>query len=55
MMEKLEDLLAYLRSLEAAPHRVLWGDMQLKAGEYPRVTLQLKLYTLSLEATWLRM
>lgn len=47
------DLLAYIRALENAPQRLLWGNMDLAAQEYPRTQLTLTVYTLSLEKSWL--
>lgn len=47
------DLLGYVRDLEQAPQRVLWGDLKLNAKAYPRVEMTLTVYTLSLDKTWL--
>lgn len=47
------DLLAYVRALENAPQRLLWGKMDLAAQEYPRSQLTLTVYTLSLGKSWL--
>lgn len=47
------DLLAYVRALENAPQRLLWGKMDLAAQEYPRSQLTLTVYTLSLDKSWL--
>lgn len=47
------DLLNYLTELESAPQRLLWGRMDLAVTEYPRSTLTLTVYTLSLEQSWL--
>lgn len=47
------ELLAYVRALENAPQRLLWGKMDLAAQEYPRSQLTLTIYTLSLEKSWL--
>ena len=47
------DLLTYLRALEAMPQRVLWGGMQLKVEQHPKAVLTLRLYTLSLDRSWL--
>lgn len=47
------DLLAYLSSLEGMPRHVLWGGMSLKAEQYPKVVLTVRLYTLSLDRGWL--
>jgi MSHA biogenesis protein MshJ len=47
------DLLAYAAQLEGLPARVLWNRTRIDATAYPRVTMTLTLYTLSLERTWL--
>jgi len=47
------DLVAYLEALEHMPRRVLWGGIGLKAEQYPRVVLTVRLYTLSLDRGWL--
>lgn len=47
------DLLAYAAQLERMPARVMWNRTHIDATEYPRVTMTLTLYTLSLERTWL--
>ena len=47
------DLLAYAAQLERMPTRVMWNRTRIDASEYPRVTMTLTLYTLSLERTWL--
>ena len=46
------DLLAYLRTLEASPQRLLWGSLQLKVLQHPQVLLTLHLHTLSTDAHW---
>ncbi len=46
------DLLSYLRALETMPH-VLWGGVQFKVEQHPRALLTLRLYTLSLDRSWL--
>lgn len=47
------DLLAWLQALEAMPQKVLWGGLQMKVEEHPQVVLTLRLYTLSLDRSWL--
>lgn len=49
------DLMRYVAALEASPWRMLWGDISLQAGVYPRSSLKLTLYTLSLDQAWLSM
>lgn len=48
------DLVAWLRAVEALPQRLLWGGVQFKVEQYPKATLTLRLYTLSLEHQWLQ-
>lgn len=47
------DLMHYASALEASPWHVLWGGMTLDATGYPKSTMTLTLYTLSLEKAWL--
>lgn len=47
------DLLDYLVQLETMPWQLFWGKAQLDASEYPKTTLTLTLYTLSLDKKWL--
>jgi len=47
------DLLAYVRDLERLPTQLYWGGLVLDATEYPRVSMKLTLYTLSLDRAWL--
>ncbi len=47
------ELLTYLTSVEQLPWHMLWGKIALHASDYPRVTLTLTLYTLSLNKAWL--
>ncbi len=47
------DLLNYLTSVEHLPWRVFWGGITMRAGDYPKTTLTLTLYTLSLNKAWL--
>lgn len=49
------DLLAYATRLEGQPLHVLWGRTRIDALAYPKVTMTLTLYTLSLERTWLQL
>lgn len=46
-------ILNYLAELERNPAKIFWGDLDLQAGAYPRVTLKITLYMLSPEKTWL--
>ncbi|TSA50733.1 MAG: MSHA biogenesis protein MshJ [Nitrosomonadales bacterium] len=47
------DLLHYVMALEASPWRTLWGNIGINVGAYPKSTLTLTLYTLSLDKIWL--
>lgn len=47
------DLLAYVRDLERLPTQLYWGGLELDAGAYPRVSMKLTVYTLSLDRAWL--
>ena len=46
------ELLGFLSSLEKQPWRMLWAETSLSA-EYPKARLRMKLYTLSLDPSWL--
>ena len=48
------DLTQYLMRLEGLPWQMFWGKAELKVEEYPKATLTLTLFTLSLDKTWLR-
>jgi MSHA biogenesis protein MshJ len=47
------DLLAYLSQLERMPTQLYWSSLDLDATRYPRSTLKLVVYTLSLDKRWL--
>lgn len=47
------DLYAYLRNMEKLP-RMYWGKAVLAVDEYPRSTLTLTVYTLSLDRVWIQ-
>jgi MSHA biogenesis protein MshJ len=47
------ELVAYVRALENAPQRLLWGQMELVTLDYPRSQLTLTVYTLSLDKSWM--
>jgi MSHA biogenesis protein MshJ len=49
------DLLAYLKTLEASPQRLLWGSLQLQVRQHPQVLLTLRLHTLSTDAHWVEL
>lgn len=46
-------LTQYLESLEKLPWHMFWGKVEMRAAEYPRVTLTITVYTLSMDRTWL--
>lgn len=47
------DLTLYLDALEKLSWQMYWGKAEMRVEEYPRVTLTITLYTLSMEKTWL--
>jgi MSHA biogenesis protein MshJ len=49
------DLLAYLEALERAPHRIYWRELELRTGVDGTPVTRLVFFTLSREATWLRL
>lgn len=49
------DMLKYMSELESMPWRLFWGKAKLEVDEYPKATLTLTLYTLSLDKKWLNL
>lgn len=47
------DLLAYARNLERLPQQLYWGALAIDAASYPKVSMKLTVYTLSLDPAWL--
>ena len=47
------DVVAYLLAVEALPQHILWGGLQLKVEQHPKVVVTLRLYTLSQDRSWL--
>jgi len=47
------DLLDYLAALERLPQRVFWDGFELNVVQYPESVLNLTIYTLSPEKSWL--
>ena len=47
------DMVDYMASLERLPTQLFWGQAQFAVEEFPRATVTLTLYTLSLDRTWL--
>ena len=49
------DMLNYMRELESLPEQVYWNKAKLTVIEYPKASLTLQLFTLSLEKKWLNL
>ncbi|MFJ7566544.1 MSHA biogenesis protein MshJ [Herminiimonas sp. NPDC097707] len=49
------DMMAYMKSLENMPWQLFWGNAELTVDEYPKATLTLTLFTLSLDKKWLNL
>lgn len=49
------ELTNYLTEMEALPWQLFWSKAKFSVDEYPRSTLTLTLYTLSLEKVWLNL
>lgn len=47
------ELLGYVRDLEKLPTQLYWSALDLDAASYPRLSMKLTVYTLSLDPTWL--
>jgi MSHA biogenesis protein MshJ len=47
------DLLAYLSELERLPTQLYWSSLSIDASRYPKHTMKLVVYTLSLDRAWL--
>ena len=47
------DVVTYLLAVEAMPQHILWGSLQLKVEQHPKVVVTLHLYTLSQDRNWL--
>lgn len=47
------DLLGYVRELEKLPTQLYWGALELDAAAYPKVSMKMTVYTLSLDPAWL--
>jgi len=47
------ELTQYLAALEKLPWRMYWGKAEMQVEEYPRITLTITLYTLSMDKAWL--
>jgi MSHA biogenesis protein MshJ len=49
------DMLQYMSELENMPWQLLWGRARLRVDEYPKATLTLTVFTLSLDKKWLNL
>lgn len=49
------DMIGYMAALEAMPTQLFWGRVQLEAETWPTSRLTLNLYTLSLDAKWMKL
>lgn len=47
------DMLDYLVDLESMPWQLFWSQVKLTVEEYPRTTLTITVFTLSLDKQWL--
>ena len=47
------DMIAYMEALERTPAQLFWGKADLSADAYPKASLTLTLYTLSLDQKWI--
>lgn len=49
------DMIGYLAALESLPTQLFWGRAQLETETWPASRLTLNLYTLSLDAKWMKL
>jgi MSHA biogenesis protein MshJ len=49
------DMVNYMAQLEAMPWQLFWGKAKLNVDDYPKATLTLTLFTLSLDKKWLNL
>jgi MSHA biogenesis protein MshJ len=49
------DMVQYMDTLESMPWQLFWSKAKLQVEEYPKSTLTLTLYTLSLDKKWLNL
>jgi MSHA biogenesis protein MshJ len=49
------DMIGYMAALESMPTQLFWGRAQLEAETWPNSRLTLTLYTLSLDAKWMKL
>lgn len=46
-------LLKYLKQLEQLPRKIIWEKVEISSDEYPKSTVRLQVYTLSLKEGWI--
>ncbi len=46
-------LLTYLRQLERLPRSMIWEEVEVETHKYPKATVRLQVYTLSLTEGWI--
>ena len=49
------DMVAYMAALEAMPVQLFWGKASMSVDDYPRASLTLTVYTLSLDKKWMKL
>jgi MSHA biogenesis protein MshJ len=49
------DVLGWLDALEKTPYRIYWRELDLQVGAEGRPVTRIAFFTLSREATWLRL
>jgi MSHA biogenesis protein MshJ len=49
------DMIGYMAALESMPTQLFWGGARLEAETWPASRLTLTLYTLSLDAKWMKL
>ena len=49
------DMIGYMAALESMPTQLFWGRARLEAETWPTSRLTLSLYTLSLDAKWMKL
>lgn len=55
MQGRYPHLLDYMAALEAMPWQLYWSKAQLRVDEFPKATLTLTVYTVSLDQKWLNL
>jgi MSHA biogenesis protein MshJ len=52
---KYLDMLAYMQALESMPQQLYWSESEMQVLDYPKARLRLRLFTLSLDKSWLNL